>query len=175
MAYDKVVDSTVLNAGLTAIANAIREKGGTSGTLAFPDGMAEAIAAIEAGGGNFVTGTFTTTDDISSDIVITHNLGVKPHFIAVVSLAAAPYNLQETECLGFVYHVMGGGNTPRYRCMFRLPNSDQVSHESFLVSSSESRYRFHLSETTYTLAQSDISSTVGIGATKDFFWIAYGG
>lgn len=50
MAFDKVVDSAVLEAGLTAIANAIREKGGTSGTLAFPDGMAEAIAAIEAGG-----------------------------------------------------------------------------------------------------------------------------
>lgn len=51
MAMDKAVDSAVLDAGLTVIANAIREKGGTSGSLAFPDGMAAAIAAIEAGGG----------------------------------------------------------------------------------------------------------------------------
>lgn len=47
MAFDKVVDSSELDAGLTAIANAIREKGGTSETLVFPDGMADAIAAID--------------------------------------------------------------------------------------------------------------------------------
>jgi hypothetical protein len=51
MAYDKVVDSTVLDAGLKQIADAIREKGGTSDNLAFPQAMADAIAAIEAGGG----------------------------------------------------------------------------------------------------------------------------
>lgn len=51
MAYDKVVDSAVLDAGLKQIADAIREKGGTFDNLAFPAAMAEAIAAIEAGGG----------------------------------------------------------------------------------------------------------------------------
>lgn len=50
MAYDKVVDSSVLDAGLKQIADAIREKGGTSDNLAFPQAMADAIAAIEAGG-----------------------------------------------------------------------------------------------------------------------------
>lgn len=49
MAYDKLCDSAVLDAGLKQIADAIREKGGTSDNLAFPAGMAEAIAAIEAG------------------------------------------------------------------------------------------------------------------------------
>ena len=52
MAYDKVVDSAVLDAGLKQIADAIREKGGTTDTLAFPQAMADAIAAIEAGGGS---------------------------------------------------------------------------------------------------------------------------
>lgn len=52
MAYDKVVDSSVLDAGLKQIADAIREKGGTSDSLAFPTAMAEAIAAIQAGGGD---------------------------------------------------------------------------------------------------------------------------
>ena len=51
MAIDKAVDSAALETGLTKVANAIRTKGGTSGKLAFPDGMAEAVAAIEAGGG----------------------------------------------------------------------------------------------------------------------------
>lgn len=49
MAYDKVVDSAVLDAGLTAIADAIRAKGGASGNLTFPSDMANAIAAIQTG------------------------------------------------------------------------------------------------------------------------------
>ena len=51
MAYDKLVDSSFLDAGLKSIADAIRAKGGTSDSLAFPTAMAEAVAAIEAGGG----------------------------------------------------------------------------------------------------------------------------
>jgi hypothetical protein len=49
MAYDKVVDSSVLDAGLKQIADAIREKGGTSDNLEFPNAMTEAIAAIQSG------------------------------------------------------------------------------------------------------------------------------
>lgn len=49
MAYDKVVDSAVLDAGLTKIAEAIRLKAGNSSQLAFPDEMAESIKAIEEG------------------------------------------------------------------------------------------------------------------------------
>lgn len=67
MAYDKVVDSTVLDAGLKQIADAIREKGGTTDNLAFPVAMAEAIAAIEtAGAGNGAKisyGSYTPTED----------------------------------------------------------------------------------------------------------------
>ena len=47
MAMDKAVDSTQLNADLTAVANAIRTKGGTSAQLAFPDGFVSAVQAIE--------------------------------------------------------------------------------------------------------------------------------
>ena len=50
MALDKLVDSTQLDADLTTVANAIRTKGGTSAQLAFPQGMADAIAAIPSGG-----------------------------------------------------------------------------------------------------------------------------
>ena len=50
MAYDKVVDSTVLNAGLTQIAGAIRAKTGTGGTLAFPSGFISAIEGLSGGG-----------------------------------------------------------------------------------------------------------------------------
>lgn len=51
MAVDKLVDSTQLDADLTSVANAIRTKGGTSASLAFPSGFVSAVEAIETGGG----------------------------------------------------------------------------------------------------------------------------
>ena len=81
-AYDKAVDSAALDAGLTAIANAIREKAGSSDALAFPDAMAAAIAAIESGGGD--GGKFTSGIIIPSEncgyLTITHELGIVPKF-----------------------------------------------------------------------------------------------
>lgn len=63
MAKDKAVDSAVLNAGLTSIADAIREKAGTTEALSFPAGMAAAIAGIETGGSIEVkTGEVTLTE-----------------------------------------------------------------------------------------------------------------
>lgn len=49
MALDKAVDSAQLNADLTAVADAIRTKGGTSEQLAFPDGFVSAVQAIQTG------------------------------------------------------------------------------------------------------------------------------
>lgn len=51
MAVDKLVDSTQLDADLTSVANAIRTKGGTSASLAFPAGFVSAVEAIPTGGG----------------------------------------------------------------------------------------------------------------------------
>lgn len=50
MAVDKLVDSSQLNSDLTSVANAIRAKGGTSASLAFPSGFVAAIGAIPSGG-----------------------------------------------------------------------------------------------------------------------------
>lgn len=51
MAVDKLVDSTQLDTDLTAVADAIRTKGGTSAALAFPTGFVNAINDISGGGG----------------------------------------------------------------------------------------------------------------------------
>lgn len=74
MAYDKVVDSTVLDAGLKQVADAIREKGGTSDNLAFPTGMAAAIAAIQTGGGGVTiqSGSFTPTENLTEYTIAVH-------------------------------------------------------------------------------------------------------
>lgn len=50
MALDKLVDSTQLDTDLTSVANAIRTKGGTSASLAFPAGFVSAVEAIPTGG-----------------------------------------------------------------------------------------------------------------------------
>lgn len=82
MAYDKVVDSSVLNAGLTNIANAIRAKGGASEQFAFPDGFVSAVQAIEASGGTgVVSGTITPA--ASGIQTITHGLGKQPTGILI--------------------------------------------------------------------------------------------
>lgn len=60
MAVDKLVDSSQLNSDLTSVANAIRTKGGTSASLAFPSGFVTAIGNISTGGSSpLVSGTFT--------------------------------------------------------------------------------------------------------------------
>lgn len=51
MAIDKLVDSSQLDTDLTAVADAIRAKGGTSGQLTFPAGFVSAVQAIPTGGG----------------------------------------------------------------------------------------------------------------------------
>lgn len=60
MALDKLVDSAQLDSDLTSVANAIRTKGGTSASLAFPQGFVDAVDAIQTGGG----GSDTTIDGI---------------------------------------------------------------------------------------------------------------
>ena len=49
MAVDKAVDSAVLDAGLTRIADAIRNKAGRSDSLEFPESFVDAIGTIEGG------------------------------------------------------------------------------------------------------------------------------
>ncbi len=85
MAVDKLVDSTQLDADLTSVANAIRTKGGTSGSLAFPAGFVSAVQAIPTGGGSSVqTGTFTVATRIpitSSGADVTIGFSGQPDYL----------------------------------------------------------------------------------------------
>lgn len=69
MAYDKVVDSTELDAGLSAVADEIRKKNGKSERLVFPGGFVSAIMEITAGesSGGAVRGE-THDVSLSSDV-----------------------------------------------------------------------------------------------------------
>ena len=51
MALYKVIDSDALDAGMTAVANAIRAKAGLTDPLAWPDGFISAAESIQSSGG----------------------------------------------------------------------------------------------------------------------------
>ena len=80
MAYDKVVDSTVLENGLSSIADAIREKGNLGDPLAspltFPSGFVSAIEGLSVGI-KATAGTFTVAETTRS-YVLSHGLGEVP-------------------------------------------------------------------------------------------------
>lgn len=68
MANYKLVDADQLDADLKTVADAIREKGGTTDELVFPDGMATAVSEIQSGGDSgvvtqFVEGTMPEVID----------------------------------------------------------------------------------------------------------------
>ena len=163
-----------------AIKTAIESKGVTvpDGTLL--DGMAALIESIEAGGGgsgNFAAGTFTTTDDITSNVVINHNLGVKPKFVIVVSSDGDAYSKSNPELLSFYYIFQY--SSVRYGLKYQLPDQSSAGYTSGSISDSATGtagawYRINVDETTFTLKQANISSKYGIGASRGFFWLAYG-
>lgn len=75
MALDKLVDSTQLDADLTSVADAIREKGGTSAVLSFPTEFVSAIENIETG--TDVSDTTTVAGDVRSGKYFYTAAGVK--------------------------------------------------------------------------------------------------
>ena len=164
-----------------AIKTAIEGKGVTVPASTLLDGMAALIESIEAGGGggsgNFVTGTFTTTDDIKSNVVINHNLNVKPKFIIVLNTEFNTYSTARPYVLAFLYLFQS--SSTNYVQKYQSPNSGTASYTNGPISDSGSGttkawHRVNVDETTLTLKQANISSTYGIGASSSFFWLAYG-
>lgn len=166
----------------TALATAIQGKGVTVPDGTKLDGMAALVEAISAGGGmNFVTGTFTTTDDITSNIVITHDLGVKPQlfFVACSQDIKNAYSGSTPKVMVFAYFMMDNNKT-KYLCRYHNVGYSSSEFDKDSISNSGTGttnlwYKFNIDETTVTLKQSAINSKYGIGASIDFFWIAYGG
>lgn len=97
---------TINDTTLTSIADAIRAKGGTTAALT-PAQMAEAIAAIQAGGGGYKTGTFTLAEfrKLKNDsYVIDHGLNSMPSYIFVY--VEEPLAMAATRVAYEVYAVL---------------------------------------------------------------------
>ena len=109
MANEYIVNS----ADLTAVAEAIRTKGGTSDALTFPGGFVEAVGAILEGTGGglaydmgeFVLTEETTGKTTTNSPVIAHNLGAAPDFILVWTddLTGTAAAEDKTDNVGFIY------------------------------------------------------------------------
>ncbi len=84
MALDKVVDSAVLDAQLTSIADAIRSKGGTTDQLTLA-GMVDAINAIQTGGGGIqsASGEYSIAEDVASLNIDISDIGFVPDLVVV--------------------------------------------------------------------------------------------
>lgn len=92
MAEYKVIDATQLDADMTEVADAIRDKAGTTEQLAWPDGYKSAVAAIETGGGESLV-EFSQVNPVVADYLA--NVSYDPDDYAT-SQVATYYN-QATE------------------------------------------------------------------------------
>lgn len=114
MAVDKLVDSTQLDADLTSVANAIRTKGGTSASLAFPSGFVSAIADIPSGGGGQTIYTSSTgllyTPIMTIDISMERNNGYEIG-TTLGRYGSMPY-LEELTLTGIVRNSGAGTTFP---------------------------------------------------------------
>lgn len=134
MAYDKVVDSSVLDAGLKQIANAIREKGGTSDNLAFPQAMADAIAAIEAGGGGIEIIKYTPAENVSKP-VISHSLGSVPAAAIIIAETDPDDVPMITKSVAYGFTKGTYHNTAPYYNTTRLSTWDHRITDSYGITS----------------------------------------
>lgn len=167
-----IVNSTMLDAGLTKIANAIRTKGGTSAQLAFPDGMADAIAAIESGGGEFAvaSGTITYTSEVNlskNPIVIEHGLPKKPCVFLAVHGFPATYP-QYSLCYAYYANSVFGEMRSYNTGVMYVANAGS----SDLYSNSGNKIVV-ANETTVTIAPTNTRVTVGYAtAAGTLTWVA---
>ena len=126
MAYDKVVDSSVLNANLTSVANAIRTKGGATGNLVFPTGFVDAISAIQTGTVSMEVHEITIASTLGNGTnsmpnILTSNAFVKAHrskdTFAVLMYPKSPTSATEAYMSHSLYHGnvnLATTNLPRY-------------------------------------------------------------
>ena len=172
MAYDKVVDSTVLNAGLTQIANAIRAKTGTGGTLEFPSGFVSAIEGLSSGI-KATAGTFTVAQH-TSNYNLAHGLGEVP------SLFFFGTDSKDTDFSGSSLYFIGAYGFSHAGCQYNIhvdPDATEDKLYTFLAQDAitTSNNNCALSRatiSTITLAHSPDQPILYAGVP--YYWIAVG-
>lgn len=173
MALDKAVDSATLDAGLTKIANAIRAKGGTDGTMQFPDEFAALIEAIEAGGGGasgITYGVYIPTSTGTSH-TIEHALGVVPKLFAICSGA-----LNNTTSASFILDSAHGFSDRNL--LFRMSRMSASSSPSGYICNYNDKNITQQGFMKNTALAGADSNTIAVGgnytllAGNEYYWFA---
>ena len=107
---------------LTSVANTIRTKGGTSGSLSFPNGWSSAINAISGGGLEYEEGTWTPSEDIADTTISFSNSHTTPPIMVMItetssqSIGVADSNALLAICNPYTYlgYPIVNGTASRY-------------------------------------------------------------
>lgn len=171
MAYDKVVDSSVLNAGLTQIADAIRGKSGASDALSFPAGFVGAIEGL-SGGINATAGTFTVAENTRS-YVLSHGLGEVP-VLFFIGIDRSYQDASNSSTFWINAYGFGSKSTQYYMTGYKYGDDITAKYQAKNITESSSD--------SMALAQATASS-ITIAATTNwlyltpgvpYYWIAVG-
>lgn len=164
MALDKLVDSSQLDTDLTSVADAIRTKGGTSASLAFPSGFVTAIGNIPTGGGaGYATGTVTPTSRVAS---ITFDAGFSTiHGIAIVPTSESPFK--------------SGGRT--LGAFLAIPSTiwQSIICPSVSAGGSAQTWKFYTNNQEFTVSGTSVTVTIsspgnnGYFETVSYTWVAW--
>ena len=115
---------TVNAADLTAVADAIREKGRISAALSFPDGFAQAIAAIESGS-QVAKGTITPT-------TASKNISLSLDFSPTVFVAVSTKTMYSSGVIKTIIIING----KQYSCIESYKSASGSYNYSYYTSSS---------------------------------------
>lgn len=160
MAYDKVVDSAKLDAGLTEIAGAIRAKGGTTDQLAFPAGFRLAVEALPRGGTDGIKIIKQNLVDVGQNIENQYyNRGVLEEYNGWSATQLIPI---EAEVVYAINSMRGNSLNALYTPLFNAnKNFDgNIGTTGGLISPSDTSYVLWKSPITGYIAFSALSSTI---------------
>ena len=171
MAKYSIEDST-----LTGIADAIREKNGTTENIS-PTDMAAAILAISSGDGGglkYEIGQFTVASDTQSTTVH-HNLGETPYFMMVWTdhwaglTADTPSNYTTGTNVGFVF---ARGITGMVQRLTSAASHDKELQNFYVMGAGEYRVNMLVgTSSSYGITTYPTDTTLYIGrAAGNYYW-----
>lgn len=185
MALDALVDSAQLDSDLTSVADAIREKGGTSAQLAFPTEFVSAIEAISGGGGGgntwklLASGTYVKTSGTYLTIPVTYTgtpqfafvcvdtpLSATAQCVACVRGFGSPFSEMKADYDAY----MKNGSTVGYMYYFGRNSSDTINGAG-VGGNSSNLGQFSVSASQISFAK--ISNTYP-WASNTYHWYIYG-
>ena len=155
---------------MTAIADAIREKTGTSEMMS-PSQMVNLIKSIEvAGVTRMVSGVITPTSNTTSGTLITHNLGAEPQ--AILFFALTRTNARNAI---FAFFNPSKGNSNSISIYIQNKNNTIIS---ITATESETLWGSETTNTSYDricgINANTFVTPINLQANVNYIWVVFG-